>query len=506
MPVSQVKTNLEISGTAKMFNSVRIRLTLWYTAVMTIVLVALAVVTYFVLAKNATRRTDAAVVEQADSFLKTVNAEVRDESGPGNLREGLEAAIAEHRFRDTLFVVLDETGGIIASSADGVPASYLPRESGETLQEATARIVRNERQFQTVRVGRRGYRSYFRHFTVERKDCTLVVLQSLHPQQEFLETVSGTFALVIPLAVLLASAGGYFLARRSLAPVTAMGTQAGKIGADNLHERLPVQNAKDELGQLAKSFNSLLNRLDQSFEQQRRFVADASHELRTPVAILCGEAEVTLSQPTRTSEEYRESLAILRAEARRLQHIVEDLFTLARADAGQNRLVLSKFYLDELVAECARNMRTLAAAKQITLQCESGKELPIDADEALLRRMFINLLDNAIKYTPNGGCVAMACGDRAGKYFVSVRDTGQGIPDEMREHIFERFFRVDKARSRSVSDGGGAGLGLSISRWIAEAHGGLLGLTHSDGQGTTFTVLLPPIAVSPLIPRLSSNQ
>src|SRR5207253_8223709 len=139
------------------------------------------------------------------------------------------------------------------------------------------------------------------------------------------------------------------------------GMQAGRIGADNLHERLAVQNAKDELGHLAQSFNRLLDRLDLAFAQQQRFVADASHELRTPVAILCGEADVTLSQSDRSPEEYRESLAILRAEAHRLKHIVEDLFTLARADAGQHPLVLGDFYLDELVSECARNVLTLAS-------------------------------------------------------------------------------------------------------------------------------------------------
>ena len=488
-----------------MFSSVRVRLTIWYTVVMTCVLLVLAIATYLIVLNNAIRRTDSAIVEQADSFLKTVDAEANGQTGVEVLLESVTVAISEHRFRDTLFIVLDQSGNIVASSQE----PERPEEHSaalESLHGSLHSLTGGKYPFDTTRSGRRAYRRYFRPFSAAQKLCTLVVLQSLHPQQEFLETLIGTFALVIPLAILLASSGGYFLARRSLAPVTAMGAQAGRISADNLHERLTIENAKDELGALALSFNNLLDRLDQSFEQQRRFVADASHELRTPVAILCGEADVTLSQPNRSPEEYRESLSILHAEAYRLKQIVEDLFTLARADAGQYRLSPTSFYLDELVAECARNMRTLASAKQITVRCDAQKEMPLEADETLLRRMILNLLDNAIKYTPQNGSVTITCGEQASQYSISVQDTGQGIPADAQPRIFERFFRVDKVRSRSESDGGGAGLGLSIGRWIAEAHGGCLELTRSDPNGSTFTALLPSSQTSPLIPRLSSSR
>jgi signal transduction histidine kinase len=209
------------------------------------------------------------------------------------------------------------------------------------------------------------------------------------------------------------------------------------------------------------------------------------------VAILRGEAEVALSRPDRKPEEYRESLAVLRAESQRLTHIVEDLFTLARADAGQHPLSPHEFYLDELVADCTRTTRTLALAKRITLTCDAAQELPIHADEPLLRRMILNLLDNAIKYTPQGGSVSVACRSESGEYALSITDTGPGIPVELQPRIFERFFRVDKARSRAETDGGGAGLGLSIARWIAEAHQGRLELTRSDASGSTFTAHFP---------------
>jgi len=348
-----------------------------------------------------------------------------------------------------------------------------------------------ERLFGKVKGGRNGYRGLVRKFPLKGQTYTLVILQSLHPQEEMLEEVRHTFDWVIPISVALASVGGYFLARKSLAPVVSMSTQAGRIGAENLSERLPVQNAKDELGHLAASFNQLLERVDQSFERQRRFMSDASHELRTPAAILRGEAEVALSRSERSAEEYRESLGVLHAEAQRLTQIVEDLFTLTRADAGQYPLSPRDFYFDELVADCTHTTRSLALAKQLTLTCEAPEELLVRGDEALLRRMILNLLDNAIKYTPAGGRVAVSCERVGNEYALGVTDTGPGIPSEFRQKVFERFFRVDKARTRSEKDGGGAGLGLSIARWIAEAHQGRLILARSDSSGSTFTAFVP---------------
>ena len=279
-----------------MLDSVRVRLTVWYTAVMACVLVVLAAAAYFVLRENSVRRADASMVELAESFLSTVNAEVRDASGAGGLKEGVAAAILEHRFRGTVFMVLDERGEIVGASEERLAQSESADVTTETLRDVAGRVLAEVHLFHTIKVHGRAYRTYAQHFSAGKNEGTLIVLQSLHGQEEFLESAAQTFALVIPLAVLLAGAGGYFLARRSLSPVVTMSAQAGRIGAENLDKRLEVKNSKDELGQLAQSFNDLLDRLDQSFERQRRFVADASHELRTPVAILFGEADVTLAQ------------------------------------------------------------------------------------------------------------------------------------------------------------------------------------------------------------------
>jgi heavy metal sensor kinase len=474
-----------------MLDSVRVRLTLWYTVVLTLVLIALSTITYFIFWRSTVQRTDVNLAELSEAFLTTLDAEVNDQSGPNSLRLAGQVAITEHRFRDHLFAIFDDAGNIVVSSQDVPPTSAAVPLSSPSFQRFLDASSRADRLFGEVKGGRDGYRAFARHFSSLWKTYTLVILQSLHPQQEMLEEVTATFAWAIPIAIVLASVGGYFLARKSLAPVVAMSSQAGRIGAANLHERLAVQNDRDELGHLAQSFNSLLDRLSQSFERQRRFMADASHELRTPVAILRGEAEVALSQQTRSLEEYRESLGVLHQEAERLTHIVEDLFTLTRADAGQYPLQPSDFYLDELIAECVHSARTLALAKKICLNLEEASESPIHADESLLRRMILNLLDNAIKYTPEGGRVIVA-GRRAGnEYALNITDTGGGIPADLQPRIFERFFRADKARSRAENDGGGAGLGLSISRWIAEAHHGRLELTRSDSAGSTFTAYLP---------------
>lgn len=480
-----------------MLDSIRTRLTLWYTGMLTLVLVVLFVITYLVFLRSVQRRMDNDLSELSKAFLATVRAELEDQSAPDPFTVAVEAAIAEHHFRDHVYAILDANAKLIARFTEDVPADAGRRpDSANLLESASFEQFANsaahaEQFFGIVKGGRSGYRGFAQRFTALGNPYTLIILRSLHPQSEMLEEVTETFAWVIPIAILLASGGGYFLARKSLAPVVAMSGQAGRIGAANLDERLAVQNEKDELGHLARSFNGLLNRLAESFDRQRRFMADASHELRTPVAILRGESEVALSQHERSAAEYRESLGVLHHEAERLTRIVEDLFTLTRADAGQYPLQARDLYLDELIAECVHSARTLAQAKEISLTFDQAPESPIHADESLLRRMLLNLLDNAIKYTPDLGRITVACRRSGQEYAVIITDTGMGIPAELQPRIFERFFRADKARSRSESDGGGAGLGLAISRWIAEAHQGRLELTRSDSTGSTFTAYLP---------------
>jgi heavy metal sensor kinase len=293
----------------------------------------------------------------------------------------------------------------------------------------------------------------------------------------------------VPLVLILASAGGYFLARKSLAPIASMNSQTKRISADNLSQRLDVTSPRDELGRLATTINDLLARLESSFKEQQRFIADASHELRTPLAVLRGETEVALAKQ-RSADEYQQSLSLIQEEAEQLSRIVEDLFILARQPIdAPARLMKERVSLNETVKDCARAAQVLATRKGVTLTTESNSaSIDLNGDKELITRMILNLLDNAVKYTPAGGEISLALTRQNGNAEIVVRDTGIGIAEVDRQRVFDRFYRVDKARSRAL---GGAGLGLSIVRWIVEVHGGDIHVDSAPGRGSTFTVDLP---------------
>jgi len=255
-------------------------------------------------------------------------------------------------------------------------------------------------------------------------------------------------------------------------------------------------NARDELGELAGTLNELLARLERSFIGQRRFMADASHELRSPVTILQGELDVTLSREDRDAAAYRESLEVMQRSVGRLTRIVRDLFLLARSDAGDVPLNRQPLYLGELIAQTVRAYRTVAAERQVALVAGCDDEIVLRGDEDLLQRMIGNLLENAIRHAPAGTTVDIRCravsAAPGGEARITVSDAGPGVPEALREQIFERFFRVDAARGATAAPtGSGAGLGLPIARWIAEAHGGTLRLERSDAAGSIFTATLP---------------
>jgi signal transduction histidine kinase len=267
-----------------------------------------------------------------------------------------------------------------------------------------------------------------------------------------------------------------------------MSETANRIGSKDLSLRIPVGNPKDELGRLAATFNRLLERLERAFSSQRQFMEDSSHELRTPIYVAHTAAQVTLERAGRSEEEYREALGTIDQQLRRLQHIVEDLFVLARADAGEYPLQNGDFDLGETIAECVRAAALLGQQVQVRVEGPAPQELPMRGDEGLIRQAILILLDNAVKYTPQGGRVAVEVDQSDPQiYKVTVRDTGIGIPAEAREKIFERFYRVDKARSRAaVQTGSGAGLGLAIAKWIVTMHSGSVSVVDSGPGGTTF--------------------
>jgi heavy metal sensor kinase len=487
-----------------MFDSMRAQLTIWYTGVLALVLVIFAFATYAYLAGAARERTDQSLADTANSLISNFTAESNDEEQPDE--SAAQEVTRDFQFSDRQTLIFDETGRVLAASdAPAQPVGARPWPDVPALSHSLDGLVKYGRQaghaYVTVDVQRELIRAYAAPVRSRGKAYTIVIARSLHEQEEALEQARHAFYIAVPLALLVASLGGYFLARKSLAPVIAMGDRAARIGASNLNERLPVPQARNELGRLALIFNELLARLDLSFEQQRRFMADASHELRTPVAIVCGESEVALSQPARDPEEYRESLAIVHDEGRRLTRVVEDLFMLARADAGQYQPDAENFYMDETIGECVRAVRSLAAQHGLEILYRyAGDELPFRGDEGLIRRMILNLLDNAIKYTPTGGRISVDLSRDDSFYTIRITDTGKGIDPAAQPHIFERFYRADQSRSRNGETGGsgGAGLGLSIANWSAEMHGGHIRLERSDHSGSVFLISLPaPCATAP---------
>ena len=289
--------------------------------------------------------------------------------------------------------------------------------------------------------------------------------------------------LLIGLTVL----GGYLVALRALRPVDTIIKAAERISSRNLSERLPVPNTRDELERLSLALNHMIRRLEESFQYTQRFLADASHELRTPLTILQAELEAMLEN-IQSDAQLSDVAASALEEVERLRNIVESLFALSRLDAGEAINKTELFDLGELVTSTADQMSLLALDKRISIHCEAPEALMVRGDRARLKQVAVNLLDNAIKYTPEGGAIQVRTAARQNRAVLEVIDNGIGIPTEALPHLFERFYRVDKARSRQF---GGAGLGLSIVKSICAAHSGRVEVQSREGQGSRFSVELP---------------
>jgi heavy metal sensor kinase len=299
--------------------------------------------------------------------------------------------------------------------------------------------------------------------------------------------------LGLPVVVVLAGIGGYVLARRALMPIDHLASEARRITADRLHERLSVPNQHDEIGRLAAVINDAFARLESSFDQLRRFTADASHELRTPLSVIRGIGEAGLGE-TRTPAEYKEAMGSMLEEVDRLTNLVDTLLRLSHGDAGTVRLTRSAVDLGQLTREVVSSLGILAEERGQRLTIDVTEGMSVTADRLVLREAITNVIDNAIKYSPRGASIdihAHADGIRAR---LNITDEGPGIAPEDRERIFDRFFRLDEARSR---DSGGAGLGLAIAKWAVEVNGGRISAEGGAHGGSVFHIELP-IAPPPL--------
>jgi heavy metal sensor kinase len=457
-----------------MLNSVRTRLTLWYAGVLAVSLIAFALLVYYAAANVFYERQDESLRSTAETVASAYIQELEEEE---SIAKANEVVLAEMVFPNRYVEVTDAAGRVVAWS--GNLAGHVLTIPQQTVNDARTRSI----SFTVVN----HLRVAVVPLTAKKDLGYAAVAEPLSVIDEGLRRLRRYFFAGVPLILLLASVGGYVLARKSLSPISLMDQQTRRIKADSLSSRLDVANKRDELGGLATTINDLLVRLESSFKQQQRFVADASHELRTPLAVLRGETEVALAQP-RSIDEYKASLNLIKDEAEQLSRIVEDLFILARQPFDTPAIMRERVSLDKVVGECARAAQVLAARKNLKLTVNANNPLSLIGDDELLQRMILNLLDNAVKYTPAGGEVSLDLNAHNGDARITVRDTGIGIPEKDQPHVFDRFYRVDKARSRAM---GGAGLGLSIAHWIAEAHGGTISVESQPGRGSAFTVELP---------------
>jgi heavy metal sensor kinase len=456
--------------------SIRFRLTIWYASVLAGILVLFSVAVYAGLNHFLRRNLHESVAKDAQEVGSIVreNANEADENAIG--RE-----VGEHfspESNDRAIRVLFPDGSQIYLSD---PEQMLPSWNGSSFRDQASDVTYrpaggSEVLIRTQEVLADSGKRYY-----------VQVAASLAPTNEILRDLLGVLALALLLATVIAITGGFFLIQSSLKPLDNMAVRAQKITSRNLHERMPISNTGDELQQLSISLNRMIERLEEAFHHISRFSADASHELRTPLTIMRGELEAAV-QNSKIEPEAREALGAVLEETVRLSKIVDQLLAMSRLDAGEAFLELSHFDFSELVRTTVEHMRLLVDEKNLVLKVEAAEPVNVEGDPSRLQQVVVNLLDNAIKYTPEGGEVKVSVRAEANNAVLTITDTGIGISEEGKAHIFERFYRTDKARSRQL---GGTGLGLSIVKSIGAAHGGRVSVQSTEGHGSIFRFAIP---------------
>jgi two-component system heavy metal sensor histidine kinase CusS len=452
--------------------SIRWRLTLWITLGLAAVLLGFSALVYGLVTHALYQQTDR-------SLLAELGQLKHDERLVGDPGARLRYWIDEFREHEKYFCIVYDSRGRLFVKTEELPTESIPPYSPPGSEEM---------QFGKLTLPAIGHqRALTARLPVGGEEYTVVHLAPLSDvDHELGHLLTGLF-MAVPFALLLSGGLAYLLARKALTPMEQLHRSTQQITADRLDLRLPVVNPDDELGRLTRTINAMIGRLERSFAEIRRFTADASHELRTPLTAIRTEAEVALAKPLGLAD-HQQLLGSILEECDRLTRLTDQLLTLAREDVRAARQAHEPVDLVALVRNVAETMRPLAEVKGLTLRVEAHEPVSVRGDAARLRDVFFNILDNGIKYTPEGGTVEVLIGCTGPEAVVAVRDTGVGIPAEHLPHVFDRFYRVDRARSRAE---GGTGLGLSIAQSIAAAHGGRIELASTPGQGTTCTVRLP---------------
>jgi two-component system heavy metal sensor histidine kinase CusS len=451
--------------------SIRWRLTLWNTLALALVLIGFSALIYWLLAEALYERLDR-------SLLAELNELEKDDRMTSRRDERLRHWIYEFKEHENISCIVYDSSGKVHDRTTELAEATIPpvpaRSPGEPVHANVSLPI----------IGRQ--RTLARRLSLGGQEFTVLLLAPLEEVDRELGELLSVLAMAVPMAILGAGGLAYGLARKALAPVQELDRSTQEITADRLDRRLSVANPTDELGRLAETINDMIARLERSFSEIRRFTADASHEIRTPLTAIRTETEVALRKPL-TASEYQHLLESILEECDRMSRLTDQLLTLARQDAGAGRPAFEDIDLSRLVREVAETLRPLAESKGLHLEFDADGPARMSGDNLGLRQVFFNVLDNAIKYTPSGGNIAVQLNDKDGQVVVTIKDTGVGIAPEHLAHVFDRFYRVDKARSR---DEGGTGLGLSIARGTVLAHGGQIELTSAPGQGTTCNVTL----------------
>ncbi len=461
--------------------NIRFKLIIWYIFILGIILTAFSTFLYFTLSRSLHRGIDVKI-KSIGEVIASSSTNPYSQYSFSNIDRMLEDSFGLKPV--TKFIqVLDESGRIGRKSQNlqhfQLPISIRALKNasqGKITFETTKALGKYPLRMVTVPVIRG------RHII-----NIVQVATSLEQVGEALKTLLLILWITVPSALVVASLGGLFLANKALKPVDEITKTARMITSKRLDQRIKLRKTKDEIGRLAETFNDMISRLGQSFKQIRQFSADASHELRTPLTILKGEMEVGLRR-RRRPEEYRKILNSNLEEVNHMTQIVDDLLFLSKADMGEVHLQKHLINLTKLVSEVGAQAKMIAMAKDIKVHISKDSDVPVIGDRLRLRELLLNLVDNAVKYTPEGGEMMISLERDDDRVKLRVMDNGIGIPTEDQPHIFDRFFRVDKARSREA---GGSGLGLSICKWIVEAHGGEISVESEVAKGSLFTVTLP---------------
>jgi heavy metal sensor kinase len=456
-------------------HSIKFRFTIWYLLVLIVLLSALGAGVYLYLSRSLYRNLDDSL-ELRSTQLRSIPAILE------SIRQG--------EFEEELGEIV-----ILYFYSGGQLAEVSPRGISIPLsQEFVSQAIAGTSLFATIQT-EEGERLRLLAVPINLsilgpppgiQPAALVIARSTKQIDQALAGLVRTLIIAVPLALALAAGGGIFLARRALKPVDKIARTAREIGEGDLSQRINV-NTKDELGRLAATLNEMIGRLEKAFQRQKQFTSDASHELRTPLAVI--EAESTLAlQKERPPGDYQQSLETISQESRQMSSLIDQLLTLARADAGKEQWNFTEVNLGKLISNLTTDVEVLCQEKGLSFQLGQPHDLVVKGDEARLRELFMNLLDNAIRYTPALGTVSISLRREEQMAVIAITDTGIGIPAEDIPFIFERFYRVDKSRSRAE---GGSGLGLAICQHIAEVHGGKIEVESQMGTGSTFSVWLP---------------